>query len=322
MIHMKQSNDMNFKVLIFVVAAVVLIAAMYIFFGGDEGAKFYKNSEVVAKVNGKPVYEIEADNIVKSVTQSGENGKQVTYQDLDENSKMSVIKEIATQRAMLKEADSGGIKLDKETKKKIYEYKNKLIIDQLLAKQVNNKITHDQLVAKYDEIVKNLKGKAQLKISHILVNSEANAKEAEERLKKEPFSKVAKELSVDGASKDKGGDLGFLLVGTMDPDMEKKALSLKVGEVSSPFKSKYGWHVIKLEDKRTTSVAPFENLKNRIAVDLYNEAVRKYAETLTSDYKIELISSPAPSKKEKSEENKKENSDNKTTNNKEENTEN
>lgn len=278
----------NNKIIIAAVAIVAVIAALIYALCGNSDAKLYKGSPVVAKINGKTVYQLEADNIVKALITSND-GKPVSYSDLDEKSKLMIIREVAAQRAILKEAKSENIKEDNDIQIKVSDYRNKLIRDKVLAKIANTEVTQDKLLAKYNEIEKTVKGKIQIKAAHILLSSESDARDAVELLKKEPFSKVAREKSVDSSNKDRGGELGYLIEGTMDPDFEKAALALKAGEVSAPIKTKFGWHIINLEERKLATIAPFEALKARIAQDLYNEALKQHAEALLKDAKIDLI---------------------------------
>lgn len=89
----------------------------------------------------------------------------------------------------------------------------------------------------------------QVHARHILVSSEEEAKQVRERLDKgEPFDHVAQEVSQDPSNKDKGGDLGWFGKGVMDPDFEKAAFELGVGETSQPVKSSFGYHIIKVEE--------------------------------------------------------------------------
>jgi len=304
MTHLKKKTDgiSTGAIVAFVVIFVVIIALYYKFMLGQDGSKFYKETPIVGTIDGKPVYKAEVENVVKAVLANSE--KPISYKDLDENSKKMIVREIAAQRAMLKEASSKGVKEDTELKRKLFELKNKLIIDGVIAKTVAPEITQEKMLARYDEIEKAIKGKQQIKVSHILLSSEEDTQNAVDRLKKDPFAKVAKDFSQDGSTKDKGGDLGYILAGTMDPDFEKAALSLKVGEVSAPVKTKFGWHVIKLEEKKLATVAPFEALKPHIAQDLYNETLKKHADSLLEKTKIELVDTDS-GKKDKPEDAKK-----------------
>ena len=93
----------------------------------------------------------------------------------------------------------------------------------------------------------------------------ARANDIEKRLKSEDFAKLAKEFSEDPGSKDKGGDLGFFSKGHMVPEFEKAAFALKVGEISAPVKSSFGYHIIKLDDKKAAATRTYEEVREDIA---------------------------------------------------------
>ncbi|SHF13113.1 foldase protein PrsA [Caldanaerobius fijiensis DSM 17918] len=101
--------------------------------------------------------------------------------------------------------------------------------------------------------------------SHILVNDEKTAEEVEQKLKKgADFAQLAKEYSIDTATKDNGGDLGTFTYGQMDPDFEKAAFALKPGEISQPVKTKFGYHIIKVTDKKIMPQQSFNQVKEEI----------------------------------------------------------
>ncbi|RID88550.1 hypothetical protein D1970_01645 [Mesobacillus zeae] len=108
--------------------------------------------------------------------------------------------------------------------------------------------------------------KEEVKVSHILVNDEKTAKEVKERLDKgEDFAQLASEHSIDPGSKDIGGKLGYLIKGDMVPEFDKVAFSLEVNKASGPVKTQYGYHIIKVTDKKTNT---FEDKKNVIEKEL------------------------------------------------------
>lgn len=97
--------------------------------------------------------------------------------------------------------------------------------------------------------------KKQVKASHILVADEKTAKEVKAKLDKgEDFAKLAKKYSTDTGSKAAGGELGWFGPDKMVPAFTKAAFSLKKGEISEPVKTKYGYHIIKLEDEKAVTV--------------------------------------------------------------------
>ena len=123
----------------------------------------------------------------------------------------------------------------------------------------------------------------QIKAQHILVKIDDKTKEKEALEKAKgiqkklaaggDFSKLAKENSDDTGSKDKGGDLGYFSAGKMVPEFEKAAFSQKVGEVGEPIKSNFGYHIIKVNDKKPALPAIIEHHQKKIAKRLLGEEV-------------------------------------------------
>ena len=108
----------------------------------------------------------------------------------------------------------------------------------------------------YDETVKSVPAEQEVRARHILVENEEDAKKAAARVKGgEDFAKVAGELSKDPGSKTDGGDLGFFTKDRMVEPFAEAAFKLEPGQISDPVKSQFGWHVIKVEEKRNKPAA-------------------------------------------------------------------
>ncbi len=180
----------------------------------------------------------------------------------------------------------------------------------LLQKEIEAKVkVSDQDVKEYYE--KNKEKFApvtQVRASHILVKSEEEAKKIEERLKKgEDFAEIAKKSSIDTATAKNGGDLGYFSRGQMDPDFETAAIKLKKGEISEPVKTKTGYHIIKVTDKKFAPAVEFEKIKNLISQNLMAEKQKEvfdsYIDGLKKSYKVEInkeaLSKLTPSEEQK-----------------------
>lgn len=153
--------------------------------------------------------------------------------------------------------------------------------------------------------------KAGIRASHVLIKLPENAtpdddakamekvKLAQERLKKgEDFEKIATEMS-EGPAANKGGDLGFFSQGRMVKEFEDVAFKMKVGEVSEPVKTRFGYHIIKLTDRREDRKKPFDEVKEQIVKSLQNKKFfterRKLLADLEKAAKIEkFIAEPPP----------------------------
>ena len=91
------------------------------------------------------------------------------------------------------------------------------------------------------------------------------------------FAELAKKKS-EGPSAADGGDLGFFRRGVMVPAFEKAAFSLKEGEVSDPIRTNFGWHVLKVEERRSVGVTPYEEMKPKLEAQLRQQKTEKFVD--------------------------------------------
>ncbi|GGH31199.1 peptidylprolyl isomerase [Alsobacter metallidurans] len=172
--------------------------------------------------------------------------------------------------------------------------RDKLLLDEYLSQEAKKAVTDEKMKALYADTVKDLKPEEEVHARHILVEQEADAKAAAERVKKgEDFAKVAAELSKDPGSGKEGGDLGWFSKERMVPEFADAAFKLQPGQVSEPVKSQFGWHVIKLEEKRTKPVPPYDEVKEQISQYLTRKAQTDVVLALRSKGKVERLDKPA-----------------------------
>src|SRR5262249_19553980 len=140
----------------------------------------------------------------------------------------------------------------------------------------------------YDEKISQIKPEQEIHARHILVDTEAEAKEIEERLKKgEDFATLAKEKSKDANSE--GGDLGFFTRGTMLKPFEDAAFGLEVGQISDPVQTQFGWHIIKVEEKRDQPLPTFDQVKEAIIAQLVQQKAQEVVTGLRASAKVEVV---------------------------------
>ncbi len=153
-----------------------------------------------------------------------------------------------------------------------------------------NPVSEKEIKKYYDEHKDSL---TQVKASHILVADENTAKQVKEKLDNgEDFAKLAKEYSKDTANANKGGDLGYFTRDKMVKEFADKAFSMKKGEISDPVKTSFGYHIIKVDDKKDSA----EALKEEISKTL-NE--KKYADYLTKLFnEANVVTEDGPQKKD------------------------
>ncbi len=142
----------------------------------------------------------------------------------------------------------------------------------------------------YDDQVKLLKPEEEVQARHILVESEDKAKELAEKIKSGgKFEDIAKENSKDPGSKDDGGNLGYFGHGQMVPQFEEVVFKMQKGDVSAPVQTQFGWHLIKVEDKRVKAPPAFDVVKDRILQSLLLQKASKAAVDLRTKAKIEYV---------------------------------
>jgi peptidyl-prolyl cis-trans isomerase C len=133
-----------------------------------------------------------------------------------------------------------------------------------------------------------VKPEQEIHARHILVKTEDEAKEIAERLKKgEDFAALAKEKSQDPGAE--GGDLGFFTRGQMVKPFEDAAFALDVGQVSDPVQTPFGWHIIKVEEKRDQPLPNFDQVKDAIIAQLVQNKAQEVVGTLRKAATVEVV---------------------------------
>jgi len=166
-------------------------------------------------------------------------------------------------------------------------HRRRALRDAYFDKNVRNAVPEDEAKKIYEAKVAGMKPEEEIHARHILVATEAEAKEIQERLKKgEDFAKVAKEKSKDPSAE--GGDLGFFGRGQMLKPFEDAAFSLKEGEISNPVQTQFGWHIIKVEEKRTRALPTFDQVKDTIIGQLTQQKAKQTLKELHDSAKIEV----------------------------------
>ena len=146
----------------------------------------------------------------------------------------------------------------------------------------------------YDDAVKQMGGDEEVRARHILVPTEDEAKTILADLKKGGnFETIAKEKSKDPGAAAQGGDLGYFTKDQMVPEFAEVAFKLEKGALSDPVKSQFGWHIIKVEDKRSKSPPPFEQVKDQVETFVQRKAQAEYVTKLREGAKVERLDKPA-----------------------------
>ena len=180
-----------------------------------------------------------------------------------------------------------------DLQKKLDYYRQRIMMEALMTKVAKDAVTDEAIKKTYDDAIKKVAPEEEVHARHILLDNEADAKKAYDRVKGgEDFAKVAKEVSKDPGAAD-GGDLGWFTKDRMVKEFADAAFALKPGEISQPVKSQFGWHIIKLEDRRQKAPPPLEQVKQQIASFLAQQAQQDMITKLRTAAKIVQPKPPA-----------------------------
>jgi len=176
----------------------------------------------------------------------------------------------------------------------LYKLRLKYLTDRALRRAytkqaVSDKITPKEIKAAYDKQVATIPDEEEVHARHILVTTEDDAKAIKAQLDGgADFATLAKEKSIEPGAKDSGGDLGYFKAAQMVKPFADAAFAMKVGEVSQPVQTQFGWHIIKVEDRRKAAKPTLEQLTPQLGQQLYVAKYRALFDQLRTASKIDI----------------------------------
>lgn len=200
-----------------------------------------------------------------------------------------IVNELINQHLITKKAYKDKLDQNKEIKKILKKNKDQILAKYWLNNFIASNTTEKKIRDFYNRYLKNFKSHKEYNASHILVKDEKNALQIIKKLKeKSDFSKFAKIYSI-GPSKDNGGNLGWFGSGQMVKEFEKATFKLKKGMISKkPVKTKFGYHVIMLNDIRDAKPKKFNEVKQRIVNRIKQSSLSDLEKTLRNSKKITI----------------------------------
>jgi peptidyl-prolyl cis-trans isomerase C len=229
----------------------------------------------LAKIGSKSI----TDQYVKDAMEGLPQGQKQQLNNED-SAKMRVIENMVVEELFVQEGEKAGIAKDPEFVKAIDRARRQLLAQRFLQKHVQPKIT-DANVKDFFEKNKNRYSQDEVKASHILVKTEAEAKEVYAKAKGgEDFQVLAKKYSTDPSAAQNMGDLGYFTRSRMVPEFAEQAFKMKTGEISEPVKTVFGYHIIKVTDTRKGKAVSFNDVKDQVRADYQNMAVSELIDSL------------------------------------------
>ena len=237
---------------------------------------------VVATVNGQPIHLSELEIAQQALPPQ--------YRTMPLASVFpALLDRIADSKLVVGDAKKNKIETDPTFKRRMAFVEDQVIQDYWLQREIAKRITPEKMQQRYQEKLKSMPPEEEVHARHILVATEAEAKELLAELKKgTPIEKLAKEKSTDKASGAEGGDLGWFKRTDMVKEFSDAAFALKKGELSeTPVKTQFGYHIIKVDDRRQAPPPAFEEIAEQLREDLARETVTAFIDQLRAGAKIE-----------------------------------
>ena len=238
----------------------------------------------VAEVNGEAIFLEEVMKIAEQLPSDIRQQPLPNYFD-------RIVDDVIDSRLAAAAGNDAGLTNNPEVLAQMSIAAQRVLAEAYITTELRKVVTEEEVQKAYQLFISDESAREEIKARHILVASEAEAKAIIAELNSgADFVSLAKEKST-GPSGPNGGDLGYFARGAMVPSFENAAFALSVGSHSSePVQTQFGWHIIKLEDKKTAEAPPIETLRGQLQANLANQALSRIIETLRAPASISRLS--------------------------------
>ncbi|WP_372620376.1 peptidylprolyl isomerase [Falsiroseomonas sp.] len=202
-----------------------------------------------------------------------------------------LLDQMITQKALVAAARAQGLDRDAEVRARIARATEETLQQALLLREVQPLLTEEALRARYQRDIAGRPAQEEVRARHILVptEQEARAALAEVRRAGVDFAEVARRRSTGPGSRE-GGDLGFFKRGDMIPEFEQAAFALQPGQIADdPVRTQFGWHVIKVEDRRAAPAPTFEESREQLRQAAFEQGVSSAVERIRAAANVERL---------------------------------
>lgn len=237
---------------------------------------------VLARVGGE---EIRASDVAEAAQGLPEELRSMPAQVLQP----MLLDQLIDRKVIVQAARKQGLDKDPQVQRQIARAADTALQNALLLREVGPSITEEALRARYQREFAGKPGEEEVRAHHVLVAGEDEAKRIITELKGgADFEALAKQHSTDPSAKEGGGDLGFFKRADMLPEFADAAWALKPGEISqAPVKTRFGWHVIKLDERRQAAPPPFEQVRDELRQTMIQDGVRTVLDRAKTGVSVE-----------------------------------
>lgn len=247
-------------------------------------ASFAFASVELAKVNGKSISD---NDLILSL--SGLNEGQRANILKDSNTKRQILNSVIDQEVLVQEAEKQKLDQDQEYKDALVAFQKQYLSSKVLQRNLSSRLTDSAAKKFYDQNKNTKYNTDRAHVMHILVADEEQAKDLAKKAKAgADFRELAEKFSKDTTVKRNGGDLGTIDRSRMDLAFTNAAFGGKAGEIVGPVKTSYGYHVIKIIDKKLGKALEYSDVELRVKSELRNQMAQEYIGKLRAASKIQV----------------------------------
>lgn len=246
---------------------------------------------VVAEVDGTSIFlsDIEHAALVKGSIQPGQllTPKDPLFQ--------TILDELVDQRLLALEALRRSLDQNDEARRRLAAARERILATVVVEQLLVEKVTDESVQRMYDEQRALQDRSEQVRARQIVVETEEHAVQLKSLVENGgSFSALAKEFSIDQSTGDIGGDLGYFTQDAMEAAIASVAFALEKGGVSEPFKTRDGWHILTITDRRTLPRPALKTIRPEIVSFMTYEEIQKLLKSLRANSDIQLMTGKAP----------------------------
>jgi peptidyl-prolyl cis-trans isomerase C len=264
---------------------MAVLAGGVVFAQSDQAAPAAAPSPdtVVAIVNG--------ENITRADVIASAESLPAQYRTQIDQIFPALIDRLVDLRLLVLQARSENLQDDAEVKAEMARLLDETISKTLITRHIKSVVTEEAIKARYDKMVAETPPTQETRASHILLETEDEAKAVIAELEAgADFATLAKAKSKDPSAAQNGGDLGYFTKDRMVPEFAEAAIALEKGSMSkAPTQSEFGWHVIMVVDRRDQALPSFEETRAQLEEAMSNEAATAFLKQLREGAKVELF---------------------------------
>jgi len=201
-----------------------------------------------------------------------------------------ILDELIDQRLLALDALRQSLDQDDETRRRLSASRERILGNVLVEAHLKNTVNETTIRRMYDEQASLRNRGDEVQARHILLKDEDTAKSIAKKLAEgADFAALAREMSEDEGSRDRGGNLGYFTNDMLEPTFTSVAFSTPKGTISEPFKTDYGWHILQVQNRRKAPEPSFEEMRNEIKNFMTYDEIQNILKSLRSQGEVKLL---------------------------------